>query len=363
MSLNILEDTFLNMELYNNLKIFLLTIDYEIFLGTITGTVKECMIEPTEKLLKILDNSNSKMTVFWDILHYYKLNELADKFPELQQDKQEIENQIIKIVKAGHDVQLHIHPHWLDAQYQNGKWIFQYNRFNLHNLSNENRKNDINTITGCISIAKDMLENLIRQVNTNYKVTTFRAGGYLIEPFEKISDALIANEINIDSSVCPGRYKEDGFNAYDFHDYPKNLKYNFAKNPKVISDKGNFIEIPIATIEIPLFRNIYYKLLRKYKYSSLRNSQKGLGAVDKQFNKQKSKFKKFLSLLIAPHREQFTTDFNFREKFNYLYRKVPGYSTLILHPKLLNNHTLNILEHYLTTNKIHFISIKDFNSK
>ena len=54
-----------------------------------------------------------------------------------------------------------------------------------------------------LSISKKLMEDLIRKVNPDYKVTTFRAGGYLIEPLNKIKDALLKNEIKIDSSVCP----------------------------------------------------------------------------------------------------------------------------------------------------------------
>lgn len=66
------------------------------------------------------------------------------------------------------------------------------------------------------------------------------------------------------------------------------------------------------------------------------------------------------SILFVPQRGQFTTDSNFREKFNYMYKKAPEYATMIIHPKLLNSHTLRVLGEYLSTKKIQFISIKDF---
>jgi hypothetical protein len=341
-------------------KEIILTFDYELFLGEKTGTVKECMIEPTAKLVSFLKKNNSKMTVFWDILHYYRLLHYEKNFPELKDDRLLIEKQILDLAKSGHDIQLHLHPHWLDAQYENGRWIFQYDRFRLNKLTNEDKKDDINTIIGCISISKNLMENLIRSVNPDYKITAFRAGGYLIEPFSEISDALIANEIKIDSSVCSGLYYKYGIYSYDFRYYPLNQKYNFATTPKIIVDDGNFIEIPITTINLPLFRNIYYKFLRKIKYTSLENERKGLGVKYIHHNKQKTKIKRLFSILFVSQRGQFTTDNNFREKFNYMYKKAPEYATMIIHPKLLNCHTLSILDDYLSTKKIHFISIKDF---
>ena len=342
------------------MKEIILTIDYELFLGEKTGTVKKCMIEPTAKLISFLKKNNSKMTVFWDILHYYLLLQYEKNFPELKDDRLLIEKQILDLAKSGHDIQLHLHPHWLDAQYENGRWIFQYGRFRLNKLKNEDKKDDINTIIGCISISKNLMENLIRSVNPDYKITAFRAGGYLIEPFNEISDSLIANGIKIDSSICSGLYNKNGIYSYDFRYYPLNQKYNFVTTPKIMVDQGNFIEIPITTIKLSLFRNIYYKFLRKIKYTSLENERKGLGVGYIHNNKQKTKIKRRFSILFVPQRGQFTTDSNFREKFNYMYKKAPEYSTMIIHPKLLNYHTLRILDDYLSTKKIHFISIKDF---
>ena len=128
------------------MKTFLLTIDYEIFLGMKTGTVEKSMIESTYKLADILDLNNSKMTVFWDILHYYRLTELENEYPELKNDRKLIDEQISFLTSKSHDIQLHLHPHWLDAEYKDGKWKFRYERFNLHALSEENNPENIENL-------------------------------------------------------------------------------------------------------------------------------------------------------------------------------------------------------------------------
>jgi hypothetical protein len=341
-------------------KKIILTIDYELFFGERTGSVKECIIEPTEKLLKMLDNSNSSMTVFWDILHFYKLIELEDNHPELKSDRILIEKQIINMVKKGCDIQMHLHPHWLDAKYENSKWNFKYDRYKLHDLKSENNPNDINTILGCITISKKLMEDTIKKEKPDYKVISFRAGGYSLEPFDKIKDALLDNEIRIDSSVCPGLLSNNKILSYDFRFYPTWIKYNFSLTPKKIDDKGKFMEIPITTIKLSLLRNIYNKLLKKIKYPTLENQRKGSGVGNMQSKEQKTIIKKLIYKLFFTRRVQLTTDSNFSEKFNYLFKKAPDYSTMIVHPKLLNDHTLMILDDYLTSQKIQFIAIKNF---
>lgn len=343
-----------------NIKNCILTIDYEIFFGNKTGTVKDCMIEPTNKLASILEKNGSTMTVFWDILHYYKLLQLENEFPELKQDRVLIEKQILSLAEKGFDIQLHLHPHWLDTRYENNIWKFDYTRFKLHDLSRENNSQDINTIIGCVSVTKNLMEKLIRKVDPGYTVNTFRAGGYLIEPFELLKNVFLENGIKIDSSILPGMFNENNISPYDFRSYPERNKYRFDNSPKEISGTGGFIEIPVTTIKITGLRNTYYKFIKKLKYPNLESERKGTGVASTQQVKKSSRIKKFSSTMFYSQTVQFTTDSNFKEKFDFLFRNVPENSTIILHPKLLNSHTIKLLEDYILTNKVRFNSIQKY---
>lgn len=341
------------------MKKIILTIDYELFLGPKTGNVKECMIEPTEKLALIIEKNGSRMTVFWDILHYYQLLQLENQHLELKQDKLLIEKQILDLIRRGHDVQLHIHPHWLDAKYEKGIWNFDYKRFKLHTLSNENNPDDINTIIGCVSLSKKLMEHLIRKVKPEYKVNAYRAGGYLIEPFIKIKEALLINEIKIDSSVCPNSINDNEIFSFDFRSYPNKAKYYFESTPKAIENNGSFLEVPITTVKIPAVINLFFKFLRKIKYPDLEDERKGSGTGEYSKRKGINIYNKIFSV-IHSRVSQLTTDSNFRERLSYLVKRVGENSTMILHPKLLNKHTLGTLENYVSANKIRFISIQEF---
>ena len=88
-----------------------LTLDYELFLGEKSGTVENCMIKPMNQLMNLCQKYHSTMTIFWDVMHYQKIIENLGRYPELQEDKLLIEAQIQALVKEGHDVQLHLHPH------------------------------------------------------------------------------------------------------------------------------------------------------------------------------------------------------------------------------------------------------------
>jgi len=341
------------------LKTFILTIDYELFLGNQTGTVEKCMTQPTYELVEILDINNSKMTVFWDILHYYRLTELENEHPKLKKDKQLIDEQISFLISKGHDIQLHLHPHWIDAEYRESQWNFKYDRFSLHTLSEEENPEKIDTIVGCITITKQLMEKMIRDYAPGYNVTAFRAGGYLIEPFAKLMKAFEHNNIYVDSSILPGMRNDNPVNGYDFRNYPTYYHYNFSYSPSEFSKNGKFIEFPVTTLTIPVFKNMLFTFIRRFKYSDLESNRLGTGSGESADKGKSSRIKKIFSTLTKPKRTAFTTDGNFAERFNYMCRKINNNSTMILHPKLLNQHTLNILREKLKNNDIKFISINN----
>jgi len=340
------------------MKKIVLTVDYELFLGEKTGTVEGCMIDPTEKLASLLDKNDSKMTVFWDILHFYKLLEYENDHPELKQDRIAIELQIQNLAQKGHDVQLHIHPHWLDAKYLDGKWKFIYDHFRLHSLSKRKDPDDIRTILGCVTISKKLMENIVRKVDAEYNVYAFRAGGYQIEPFYEIRRAFSGNDIFVDSSVCPGIKNDGNIGSYDFTNFCNQKYYKFDLDLDRTNNDGKFIEVPISSVAVPLFRRIYYVLLRRLKYKHLESGRKGSGSGG-TLNDSNNIITKIHSIIFKRKHQMLTTDSSFREKYNYLLSKVENHSTQILHPKLLNNHTIDLLNSQLATNKVKYISIKE----
>lgn len=344
----------------NNPKNIILTIDYELFLGKVTGDVFSCMIQPTQKLANILEVNGSKMTVFWDVLHYYALKNNCSNFPELKKDIDLIEDQILDLVKKGHDIQLHIHPHWVDAVYENNKWVFSYDRFDIHSLDKEEDDKRVDTILGCVTIATKILKELITPIKPDYKVTTYRAGGYLVNPFSILHNAMRMNGIFVDSSICPNLKNYNKQFSYDHTDYPDKTLYYFSSEPSIIDNRGDFIEIPIKTIRLNVFTNLFFTVLRKFKYPLLEINRLGTGAGSVDVNDRKRIHKKIINLLFHSKVFQLTTDNSFKEKVSYLLKQSNDYSTMILHPKLLNNHTLNVLNEYTSKNKLAFNSINNY---
>ena len=95
------------------MKKVILSFDYELFFGERSGTVDNSIIRPTELLLNKLDKINGKATFFVD----YLMIKYLEAQPKTTKEARKITTQLQEIVQQGHRIELHIHPHWIDACY------------------------------------------------------------------------------------------------------------------------------------------------------------------------------------------------------------------------------------------------------
>src|SRR5690554_1974022 len=167
----------------------ILTFDYELF-GDGTGNVFTHIIEPTNTILDLCQKHGIKTTLFFEVLEYLKLKEEWEKSNTMGYTKnpiKAIEHQIQQAAKDGHDIQLHIHPQWHNAKYQNGKWELDLSNWRLGNFKGE----DNYGIKELISECKTALEELIQPVKPEYKCIGLRAGGYNIMPSAEVYSAML----------------------------------------------------------------------------------------------------------------------------------------------------------------------------
>jgi hypothetical protein len=336
------------------MKTFVLTVDYELFFGVDSGTVENCMIRPTKKLARLLGEYGGKMTLFWDILHYVRLCQLAGEVPGLMLDKELIENQIRQLVNEGHDLQMLLHPHWLDAEWDGYRWRFDYRRFALQNLSTAADENDINTILGCVTMARKTMEKLIIPLDAAYRVTTVRIGGHMIEPFGLLREAFLHNNITMDSSVIRKVNNRKSMFPYTFENVPDELVYRFDLSVEEPIDTGPFWEFPMETIRIPRLKRMWLAQIKQigYIYPGRYGDGKGLG--ERRPFRETSLWGR-----IVRKRLKFTPENSFPEKWHYLTGQAQPYSVARVHSKNLSPLTLNMLEDSFHSGEVRFISIRD----
>jgi len=235
----------------------ILTFDYELF-GDGSGNVFTHIIEPTNQILQLCSKHNIKITIFFEVLEYIKLKEEWDKGNTMgytDNPIEAIENQIQQAALVGHDIQLHIHPQWYNAKYENGKWHLNVNNWRLGDFKGENNYNVKELISDC----KTALEDLIKPVNPHYKCIGLRAGGYNIMLSDEVHVAMVDLDMKYDSSVYPGGYETGNLSKYDYRNVSLELSHWWAdaNDIRKISDKGKeILEIPIFALPVARWKRI-----------------------------------------------------------------------------------------------------------
>lgn len=239
------------------LNIGIISFDYELFLGEKSGTLLKSLIEPTEIILKILHNKANSI-FFIDSLYILKLEE------QVRNEFLIVKEQIQKIIKEGHDIGFHFHPQWIDAYRIGEEWTFNsFNNYSFRNLSNEKLSYYFNT-------SFNLLCDIAKEIKKDYKILAFRAGGWCIQPFIRIKELFIKNELEIDMSVLPGMKNENLIGGFDFSFINKmNYFWSFENDP-LIEEKGRFYEVPVTTFRLR-------KILKSLDYHFHKRNEKEYG--------------------------------------------------------------------------------------
>jgi hypothetical protein len=232
-----------------------LSFDYEIYFGENPGTVDKCIIYPTTELIRIAEKYNARFSFFVDCGFLIKLNKHRKDYPQLENDYTAIVTQLNYLSRTGHDIQLHIHPHWEDSYYDGERWVMDVSRYKLSDF-NESQIEDI------VCRYKKEITDI-----TGKEVFAFRAGGWCLQPFDKLKNAFVKHRITLDSTVFKnGLYTSENYH-YDFRDVPEKDLYRFESDPTQEDKTGFFTEMPIAAIRnSPLFFWTLFLLGRKNPY-------------------------------------------------------------------------------------------------
>ena len=240
-----------------------ITADHELFFGRNFVSAEEVFIRPTYSLINVLRNYRIPLCLMTDVCSILRYRELNIEYPYVDL----MEEQLRYAVREGNDVQLHLHPHWLDSEYAQGQWMFSYEKYRLHNFSfDESAKPNVRQI---IAEGKKYLEDLLKPVDETYECRAFRAGGWCIQPEKELLTALAAEGIVIDTTVYYGGYYEAKNSCYNFRRVPN--KPNWWINPQKgleyedCKQKGNILEAAIGSYG-------FWPLLgwKKLKYLSYR---------------------------------------------------------------------------------------------
>ena len=311
---------------------FLLGLDYELFLGTRPGSVERCLLEPTDAIAGVMEKYGFRFTLFVDATFLLQLQKYAGKYAKIATDLTRIEEHLRRLVKRGHDVQLHVHPHWEDCTFDGTQWSPNTNRYRLHNFADSE-------IRSILRESKALLANL-----AGCDIFAFRAGGWCLQPFSQIAPALRDEGIWLDSTVFVGGQSKDRQRWYDFTSAPNRSFWRFSDDPIVEDQTGEFVEVPISTHKLsPLF---FWGIALRKKLGGARHQPFGDGGL------MQADGKYYWQRLTQSTFSAVSMDGVKSDMLEVAYRSHAGKGATILnvigHPKSLTRYALMRLDEFLS---------------
>lgn len=320
-----------------------ITLDYELFLGRETGTVKNCLVLPTMDLLGILSETNTKVSYMVDGAYLHRLHELKEKYVQIQKDYDTVLDNLREIKKQGHSIQYHFHPQWLFSQYEDGKgWNLDFEHYKLSDVPQDK-------LRGAFKKGIEIIN-----LTTGSRPCAFRAGGFSLCSFDTYGSLFEDNGIELDSSVLVGSSINSKFQVYNYKNAPaKSLYYFYNDICKEVceSDNRKFIEMPISNSE-PMLSIKYLLIKRKMaaEQEPVKKYGDGLGVTSELSFVQR--YKEQIGKFLGTMRLGGSIDGVLSSALWRVYEdcKKHGYRNMVLlgHPKLTTDKSLGNVRRFIS---------------
>lgn len=349
------------------------TADHELFSGHNYVKEEDILIIPTYQLMEVLEDYSIPLCLMTDVWSIIRYRELEIDSPYVSM----MDNQLRNAIARGHDVQLHIHPHWLTSEYHDGRWLFDFSKFTLHSFPFEG--DFVHEGRRIINEGKRYLVNLLKPIDASYECIAFRAGGWCLQPEEKLLEALVAEGILIDTTVFCGGYgvQEDAY--FNFRNVPN--KPNWWIDPKKGLEyeanraEGYLMEVTIGSYSaIPMIglKKLIYKPCR----IRLQDKEDSLRGCSMDVVIKKSRFKNLLNKIRDFFFKPIMFSFDsacmevmidvmkyYLKSFDCTNQEV--YISLIGHPKTLTKTSLGEIQKFCEkvtskySNLVRFVRLRD----
>ncbi len=223
------------------MKNIILSFDYEIYFDS--SNRYSPLLDNTREILRISSEYNTRLVFFIDIYYLIKLEEfgLTDVFNQIR-------NQIQDVLRNGHEIQYHYHPHWINAEYrkENDTWHFDNTEYSLSDIIRKYGK----------EFAFDSFNKGILKMKKlfNYSPMAYRSGGLSIDRNqEDLIQLLLDNKFQFDSSVMPGLYLNGKYISIDHTSAPESATWKIDSKSgfmnKSAGSNSCLREIPVMSLK------------------------------------------------------------------------------------------------------------------
>ena len=306
------------------MKKVILTFDYEVFLGTDTGSVKKSVLDPVERLIDIFKRTSAIGIFFVDTLW---LEQMKKHTPD---DYILVKRQLQKLVMMDCRIELHLHPHWLDSSFLDGKFVFRdFSKFRLHALNEAE-------LLELFDRGTTLLNTIANEINPDYVVNAFRAGGWSVQPFDLLKSSFLNSGISFDMSVLPGmRLSRLPHHYYNFTSVPNKSSWQFENSVETEQVSGSFIEIPTTVLGITPYEYIRNKF--EFRGEEFFGDGRGLALESSIYSRLLGK--------LTDLNVKFTTDYVSPWLFKRILKRLKSdVHSFVAHPKIFTESSLILIE-------------------
>ncbi|MBF0311329.1 MAG: hypothetical protein HQL56_17575 [Magnetococcales bacterium] len=226
----------------------LLSADYELYLGANHLPEEEVLLHPSRELLRLCNRLAVPLTLFADVACFWRYREWGEEAFVTA-----CEAQMVEFLGGGHDIQAHLHPHWLTTERSEAGFCFPPGDYLLapQALDETEARERARLL---LRHAKTYLETLLRPIDPTYRCLAFRAGGYGVQPHVgPLFQALREEGYRIDSSIIPGFTLREATHRVDFSRVPQGGHGWFGAEGGLectLAPGRGLFEIPIASARL-----------------------------------------------------------------------------------------------------------------
>ncbi len=173
--------------------------------GNGSGDIRRLQFEPMRRLVDIYNRLGIRGSFNAEVMQQITFRRHQEQNPELKVLGDEWDHIVRETFSQGHDIQLHVHPQWQNAEYKDGRWKLVAD-WSILNYPRE-------TAFALLQSGKEYLEKLLKEVDSNYRCVSFRSGAWCIAPSPHMLDLLVECGIVFDMSIVGGvRYETRNIN-------------------------------------------------------------------------------------------------------------------------------------------------------
>lgn len=164
--------------------------------GNGSGDIRRLQFEPMRRLVAIYNRLGILGSFNAEVMQQITFRQYQDQHKELKVLADEWDDTVRETFRQGHDIQLHVHPQWQNAEYHDGRWKLTAD-WSILNYSREEALQMLRS-------GKEYLENLLKDIAPNYHCVSFRSGAWCIAPSPHMLDLLVKLRIAFDMSIVAG---------------------------------------------------------------------------------------------------------------------------------------------------------------